>query len=597
MKGNPLQSIRAMAPQISLALLGLMVSVPFLNFYHSYPLPTFYTEWTAFALGTAALFGLAFTRHREDTRIPYLSIGLIALMLVLLIQIVLGMAAYVERSFLGILYVLWAALLVWLGAYLREQCGLERVGLVLQVSIALGGFLVAITGFVMYYQVGLGGFRLISGPGMDGMYGTVGQRNNFANYLGCALASVVFLRGRLWLSLPVAILLAAPIILALVLSTSRSAWLFVLLVPVVSLWVFWSGDRRRLKSLLVFSLFVLALFVVFNVAAVYTAWFAGPSAQTSSLGERWMQTLTPGGEQTAVYLRLYLAKEAWRMFAGHPFLGVGFGEFAGNLFEYAASFDGRSPAMDRHSHDIFLQLLAETGLIGALSVVLPLLLWLRSFPWSKPDLNYGWLLVILVIEMAHSLVEFPLWHANFLGLSAVLVGVSAQPAVGLHYSRLRQAALATVFAAGLAAIGKVFVDYRSFESWYRDVDISQQRKLPLTSGQVKSLGDLRATSFFAGYYELLASEIFALNRENLDAKLELNTRVLRFIPVPTAVFRQAVLLSLKGEHEEAARVLSRLATIYPQTMPENLRRIDQMAQEDPKAFGQLAAEMRRGYRP
>src|SRR5258706_7718183 len=34
------------------------------------------------------------------------------------------------------------------------------------------------------------------------------------------------------------------------------------------------------------------------------------------------------------------------------------------------------------------------------------------------------------IEMIHSLTEFPLWSAHFLGLTAVLMGAGARPATG-----------------------------------------------------------------------------------------------------------------------------------------------------------------------
>jgi hypothetical protein len=180
-------SMITLAPRIGLALLGLMVSLPFLNFHHSFPLPTFYTEWISFALGTLGLLALVFAPREGDTKIPFLSLGLIALLLVLVIQVAVGAVAYLERSLLGMLYVLWAALLAWLGAHLREHLGLERVALGLQGFIASGGFLVAITGFLLYYQIDWAGFRLISGAGMDGMYGTIAQRNNFANYLGWGL--------------------------------------------------------------------------------------------------------------------------------------------------------------------------------------------------------------------------------------------------------------------------------------------------------------------------------------------------------------------------------------------------------------------------
>ncbi len=584
------------ASRISLALLGLMVSLPFLNFHHSLPLPTFYTEWMAFALGNAALLSLALARGKQ-TGLPGLSLGLIGLMVVLLIQVALGRVAYAERSLLGALYALWAALLVWLGAHLREHCGLERVGLVLQVFVALGGFLVAITGFLLHYQIDWLGVRLVSGDGSDGMIGSLAQRNHFANYLGCALASVVFLFGRRWLSLPLATLLAAPLVLGLVLSISRSAWIYVLLVSISACWTFWLGDRGRLKSLAVFSLGVLILFAGLNVVLVHSPWLAGAGAQTPTLGGRWMQTVASDSTQLGVQIRIYLLKEAWAMFAGHPLLGVGFGEFAWNLLEHGADFDGSNSPMTSHAHNALFDLLAETGLPAALCVIAPLALWSRAFPWSRPDPDTGWMLTLIAIQAAHSLVEYPLWHANFLGLTAVLLGAAPQPLVALRFSRFRQAALGLVLAAGIAALVMVFSDYRNFERWTRQADASQRRNEPLSEAQLKDLADLRASSLFAGYYDLLASELLVLNREDLDAKLELNAYALRFAPIPDAVFRQAVLLSLKGEHDRAERVLSRLATMYPNALREHLRRLEQMARDDPAVYAAFAAEAKRGYGP
>jgi len=430
---------------------------------------------------------------------------------------------------------------------------------------------------------------------MDGMVGTIAQRNNFANYLGCALASVVFLFGRRRLSLPLATLLAAPLLLGLVLSISRSAWIYVLLISISACWTFWLGDRQRLKPLVVFSLFVVIVFVSLNLAVAYSSWFSPGGAQTQTLGERWVQTVSSDQVQLGVQVRVYLLKEAWAMFVARPVIGVGFGEFAWNLLEHGASFDGRNPAMAIHAHNVLLGLLAETGLLGALCVAVPLVLWLRVFPWSKPDLDTGWMLTLIAIQAAHSMVEFPLWHANFLGLAAVLLGALAQPAVRLRISRFRQTALGLVVAASIAVLGMVFSDYRKFERWYRQADASQRRNEALSEAQLKDFADQRATSLFAGYYDFLASELLVLDRENLDAKLELNAYALRFIPIHDAVFRQAVFLSLKGEHEKAGRVLSRLAAIYPNSLHDHLRRLEQMARDDPAAFSAFAAEAKRGY--
>src|SRR6266850_2164781 len=578
MTAGLLSSEITLVSRISLVLLGLMVSLPFLNFHHSLPLPTFHTEWMAFALGTAALLPLALARGKQ-TGLPFLSLGLIGLMVVLLIQVALGMVAYVERSLLGALYALWAALLVWLGAHLREECGLERVGVVLQLSVAFGGLLVAVTGFLVQYQIDWLGVRLVSGDGTQGMIGSLAQRNHFANYLACALASVVFLFGRRRLNLPLATLLAAPLVLGLVLSISRSAWIYVSLVTISACWTFWLGERERLKPLLVFSLGALILFAGLNAVVAHAPWLAGAGAQTTTLGERWMQTGASDQAQLSLQIRIYLLKEAWAMFSGHPLLGVGFGEFAWNLLEHGAAFDGRHSAMSNHAHNALLDLLAETGVFATLCVVAPLALWLKAFPWSKPDLDTGWMLTLIAIQAAHSTVEYPLWHANFLGLTAVVLGAAPRPLGALGFSRFRQVALGLVLAGGIGVLGVVFSDYRNFERWYRQADGSLRRNEPLSEAQLKDFADQRAVSLFAGYYDLLASELLVLNREDLDAKLELNAYALRFAPIPDAVFRQAVLLSLKGEHERAGKMFSRLATMYPGALQEALQRLERMARD------------------
>src|SRR5260221_6064129 len=209
------------------------------------------------------------------------SATLIGLMVILLIQVALGMVAYAERSLLGALYVLWAALLVWLGAHLREQCGLERVGLVLQIFVAFRGFLVAIPGFLLSHQIEWFGVRLVSGDGTQGMIGSLAQRNHFANYLACALASVIFLFGRRRLNLPLATLLAAPLVLGLVLSLSRTAWIYVSFATISASWTFWFGERERLKPLLVFSLGALILFAGLNAAFAHAPCLPGAAPLTT----------------------------------------------------------------------------------------------------------------------------------------------------------------------------------------------------------------------------------------------------------------------------------------------------------------------------
>jgi len=579
------------AVRISLVFAGLMVSLPFLNFHHSYPLATFHTEWLAFALGGVALLAAAFDTPEKSTRVPYLSLGLIGLTLVLLAQIAVGRVAYVERSLLGTLYLLWAALLVWLAAHLRERCGIERLAFVVQVFLALGGLLVACSGFVMLYGIDVFGFSLTAGAGMEGsMVGTIAQRNGFANYLGCALASVVFLLGRRRIGLLSGTLIAVPLILALVLSTSRGALLYVALTGAAAFWLFWRGDRERLRPLLGFALLVVLASLGFSAGLSMVE-----DAHIPTQGGRWAATLSSDWGRYDMNTRLYFLAESWSMFTAHPLLGAGFGEFAWNLFDHGLDPQRRGGGVATHAHNALFELLAETGALGTLCIVVPLVLWLRAFRWRDPTPEGAWLATLLAIEAVHSATEFPLWYATFLGLAAVLVGSAPQPEIHLQFTRFRRAALIAVLVAGLLAMVSVLFDYRAFERWYLEADASQRRGLPLSERQVSELIELRGRSLFVGYYDLLASELFVLDRENLDAKLELNTRVLRFVPIPTVAFRQAALLALAGEHENAVLMLSRLAAMYPGELPQSLARLERMAREDPEGFSALAAEARRRF--
>ena len=158
-------------------------------------------------------------------------------------------------------------------------------------------------------------------------------------------------------------------------------------------------------------------------------------------------------------------------------------------------------------------------------------------------------------------------------------------------------ALLAVLAGGALEIGVVFSDYRSFERWYLEADASQRKGLPLSEEQLSELARQRAVSLFAGYYDLLASELLILDREHLDAKLELNSRVLRFIPIPSVALRQTALQCLSGEYAKAERTFSRLAAMYPADLRGNLKRLEEMAREDPADFAALAADARRRYGP
>src|SRR6266705_1886498 len=224
--------------RLSLILCGLMVSAPFLNPYHYYPILSFYTEWLAFAIGLAALGAIALAQSRNVLSVPGMSIGLFLLTALLVLQVARGEVAYPLRSAMGALYAIWAGLLVMLGAWLRSELGEALVSRALQWWFAVAGVLAAASWLIQYYHIPLPSAIYTTTQPINAMIGT--------------LISVAFLYARDALRALPTLLAALPLVVGMTLSGSRSSWGYVLivfaLVPLLRL----SGRTDEAKRVLQF---------------------------------------------------------------------------------------------------------------------------------------------------------------------------------------------------------------------------------------------------------------------------------------------------------------------------------------------------------
>jgi O-antigen ligase len=571
----------------------MLVSVPFLNPRHYYPLPTFYTEWIAFAIGLAALASIALVRTQRPLPVPGLCLGFFLLTAVLGLQVALGEVSYPLRSELGALYTIWAGLLVMLGAWLRQEMGEAAVSRSLQWWIAVSGVLVALSGFVQYYHIPLLTGTYQSTQAVNAMFGTINQRNHFADYLGCALVSVAFLYGRKALSLYLAALAALPLAAGMALSGSRAAWGYVATIFVVAFVLRRAGGADGSRKVLHFAVLAFAAFALVQLLNSFTGIFAGPEGTPDSSVQRLVQDLETDTGSSEHAIRIQLLRYAWLMFLDHPLLGVGFGQYAWFSFDLAGSLPGSFPSgIDRHSHNLFIQLLAETGIAGLLCISVPLASWFLRTPWRALSPERCWALGVLGVVGLHSMVEFPLWHANFLGLFALLLGVCSPVSIFLQPTPARRALLLMVVVAGSIAAVKIWADYRAFESWYLNLEAKTARGGKADRQDLESLMALRENSIFSPSFERIASEAIELNGNNLDDKLALNTQVMRSFPMPSVVSRQAALLALAGRDEEAKHVLVAATKIYPQATELWLPVLEQLARERPDQYGGLLSDVR-----
>jgi len=578
------------AGAVGLLLAGSLCLLPFLIPYHQQPVLSFFPEWLAAALGVAAALTLLVGRGVPAVPLPVPARWLIAFAAFLAAQAAIGGHAYSQLPLLAALYVLYAVLMIWLGAQLTAAFGIERVATVLAAFLLVGALANSLSGVIQFY----GRPRLLEDViaelrGSGRAYGNIAQANLYTNYLALGEGALLFLWLRARVRTAYALPALALLLLGSALSGSRGALLYAFWYAALGLLATRDGEEARRLRFAAYGVAVLALAAHFAVPWLNDLLHLGPTG-AGTLD----RILASPGENLEPRLQAWLV--ALRAFAGAPLAGVGIGEFAGAAFEL-----GLDPSLTRlgevwtSPHNLPLHLLAETGLAGAVLVLASLCVWgwqaARRYGTEREVASW-WILAAVGIEMIHSLTEFPLWSAHFLGLTAVLMGAGARPATGFPaVSRTRWIAPATVCASLSLALGIALRDYMRL-----DVTRITGTSVTLTAAaqarrDTETMREL-AHGLMAPLAELWIVIGAPLTRSDLADRLAMSERVARYWPAHAVVTRRAVFLALDGEEEKARSLLARALETFPHRLDATLLILGQARSADPHAIEPLLAMAR-----
>lgn len=531
---------------LSLLFLALAWTLPFLQSRHQPPIPSFYSEWLAFGLGLLALLPLLYRGYWQPLLLPRTLLFVLVFPILLMVQVALDRVPYQQQALIGAQYFLWAAFLLWLGQRLRSELGLERMADVLAWALLLGALFSCGLGLLQHF-----GLHTPLDPWVNRKVGSavlanLGQPNHLANYLVLGLASLFYLvagaRLRPWLGVPFAILL----VLVLALTGSRASWLY--LGALLLLAAMWRRQARKLFPMALLSLPVFALAqwlahlpFMHGVSAVLT-----PTERLFDLAN-------------GVEVRLALWREAGQMLLAQPWLGAGFGQFAWHNFQLASS----GPTLlvgsvFNHSHNILAQIGAEFGFAGLLLFLIGGSLWLWGCLRQPKTLAGWWAAALLAVLGIHSLLEYPLWYANFLGIAAILIGATDTHTLRLRLSGVLHAAFGLMLLLSGVASLRMWNAYQQLEG------LLQPRQVKMSAQDMdRVLQRVRQESLLAPYSDFAYALSIEPKRELLAEKLELSAQVMRFAPTQELVYRHALLLGLQGDTAAAQAMLKRALLVYP----------------------------------
>ncbi len=524
------------------ALLIALVALAWLPANHYYPWASAWQEGLALSLLAA---GLALASRGAAMPRSWLVFVVLALASVA-VQLATGLLFYAGDAWIVAIYLAGFGLAVAGGSTLVEPAGERRTVRLEALCLALlaAALISAGIGFAQWAGVQrLGIFGADLKPGAR-PFANFGQPNHWctASLVGLGAAWVLFEARRI--GGLVFALVAAMLLMAMVASGSRTAWLQLALgVFLVLLLQRRAGLRLRWPA------------VSLAVAAVAAAWVLWPLLNTSTGADPGTARLVE--EQAQAGVRLPLWQAMVKAIAQQPWSGYGWQQMV--LAQQAVALD--VPPLLRHfehAHNLVLDLLIWTGVPVGLALV-GLAGWaLFRLVAATRDPRAAGLLLAIGGVLAHGMVEFAVEYAYFLVPMGLLLGAAhrlvAQPAPAFELPTGLLRACGVLLLAAMAVTG---LDYAEAEQSHRVLRFESARigatRVQSPPPEMRVLTQLEAFLTFARQEPRAGATA---------AELEAARQAAQRFAYPPSQYRLARWQALNGDAAGARRTLELLCAMH-----------------------------------
>jgi hypothetical protein len=241
--------------------------------------------------------------------------------------------------------------------------------------------------------------------------------------------------------------------------------------------------------------------------------------------------------------RIALWRYGFAMFRSHPLLGVGWGDFPIHQYELTKALGGVEIATS--AHNVVIDLLAKTGIVGFAIVLLGLVAWfVRAVRAPQaPERVFGFAMIGALLM--HALVEYPQQYMFFLLPAMFLFGLLDTRPARLLPSGVSLGAYVVLVFGGLASLYPTLRDYHRAEVLYYG------------SHPYEQYGN--APSFlFGAWGDYGMATLMPMTSDDLGAKLAAHERAIALLPGETVLRRYAVLEALDGNTAGAIDTIDRL---------------------------------------
>ncbi|NUO88229.1 MAG: hypothetical protein HOQ37_19250 [Cupriavidus sp.] len=534
----------------AVALAFTLWSVPFLINPHTVPIPTFYAEVSAiFALALLSSLALALRiSHGGFPGVALIALGPIGLVVVLFIQLAVSHTGRPMPTFLAIFFCICAALAIQTGLWIGQDR--IKAKAILQ-ACALGSVASGLISFA---------FAWMQAFGLEGHYspwvaeyqGTEGRRlfanlyqpNHFGTVCMLAMASMLYLRRTAGVNVIAVAVTLFMLGIGAALTASRTPLLQAFAVTIGTIVLRRVQPSRQLEPIAWQRTLIwgAAPMVALVAGMLFVAWIN--RRFDLHLAVSAVDRLSNGGD--AVSPRLALWRYAIEVFRTHPLLGAGWGEYV--RAQYLIADRLGTVEVANNAHNVVLDLLAKTGVLGASVTLLPCLAWvwrnIKAIIANDEGSSRVYVIMVLSVVGMHAMLEFPQNYAFFLLPICLLMGMTETRSVCFMTKELSIGVSATIIAVVVSGSIAGCRDYKKTEAAYE-------------SGGALRYG-ANPAFIFADWARYGLVSTMTLDKEFLDEKILMHENALTIAASPNYIRRYIILLALDERTDEALLQVARL---------------------------------------
>jgi len=580
----PLLMTSPFARTFSFVLLALAVLLPYAVTIHTYPIPTFYSEFTALSLyllvGAAVIWLALCARSRPAFGTPTVALVPLAFGAVLIAQTFLLPLEQPSMNWLGAGFLLAAFMATHTGFAFARAGLAEDILRWMAWALVIGGLFAVFCQVVqlLHLETRFAPFVVAYNVSAERRpFGNMAQANHLATVIAFALAAAMFLVQTRRLHPLLWGIVSAIYVLGQALTVSRGPWLQTGVIVVAGFWMAIAiarreGGRGRAREWLM-PLALVAIFIGVNVGVRWAN-----AAYHLDLDVSAAHRFQDKGQ---FVLRLAMWKYGWTMFRGHPWLGVGWGEFPRFQFELVKLLGDVEIA--NNSHDIFIDLLAKTGIVGVGVLLIGLIAWLLRVLLAPHTAARVFGLALIGVLMMHALVEYPQQYMFFLLPAMFIFGVLEPKPLGFVPPRVSLALHGVIVAAGLAALLPIYRDYARAEVLYYGAHPAEQYSAD-------------PSRLFSAWGDYGMATLLPIDGNDLATKLAMHRKAIALLPGETVLRRYAVLQALDGHEADALDTVERLKIFAGvlRDWPGQLSALYDLCDDEPK-LAAFRAELVKRY--